>query len=243
MDRLICFAHRGASGHSPENTLAAFKKAVELAADWIELDVYAVADELVVIHDSRLERTTNGKGYVSRRGLAYLRNLDAGGGEKIPFLREVFDVTGRRLRINIELKGRGTASPTCDLIEFYVKKRKWRYDDFLLSSFDHKQIRQAKKRCPEIPIAPNLNSNRLCYTRWEGLMKPYSIHCDLAHATPALIDRIHRHNCRAFVFTVNRAEEIQRLAAMGVDGVFTNYPELITGKRVKKKQAYIPAGA
>ena len=233
--RMICFAHRGASGHAPENTLAAFRKAVELGSDWIELDVYAVANELVVIHDNRLERTTNGKGHVSRRGLAYLRNLDAGGGERIPFLREVFDLTGRRVRINIEFKGRGTALPTCDLIEFYVKNKKWRYDDFLLSSFDHKQIRQAKDRCPKIRIAPNLKSNRLNYARWKGLMAPYSIHCDLAYATPALIDRIHRHNCRAFVFTANSPEEIQRLAVMGVDGVFTNYPELITrGDSLKK---------
>ena len=235
MDRLICFAHRGASGHAPENTLAAFKKAVDLGADWIELDVYAVDNELVVIHDNRLERTTSGNGYVCRSSLDYLRTLDAGGGEKIPFLREVFDLTGRRVKINIELKGRGTALPTCDLIEFYVKNKKWCYDDFLLSSFDHKQIRQAKDRCPEIRIAPNLNSNRVRYSDWDGRMAPYSIHCDLAYATPALIERIHRRNCLAFVFTANRPEEIQKLAAMGVDGVFTNYPELITGKRIPKK--------
>lgn len=231
--QLICFAHRGASGHAPENTLAAFRKAVELGADWIELDVYAVRRELMVIHDNRLERTTNGTGYVARRGLDYLRRLDAGNKEKIPFLSEVLDATGRQVKINIELKGPHTAEPVCDLLEHYVLKRGWRYDDFLLSSFEHKQIRQAKALCPDIRIAPNLNSGRLRYNTADA--QPYSIHFGLEYATQALIDKIHHRGCLAFVFTVNRLEEMHRLKAMGVDGVFTNYPELITRTRQKEE--------
>lgn len=233
---MICFAHRGASGHAPENTLAAFRKAVELDADWIELDVYTVRNELVVIHDNRLERTTNGRGYVTRQSLEYLRKLDAGNGERIPFLYEVLDATAGQIKINIELKGPGTAGPTCDLIANYVKNKDRRYEDFLLSSFDHKQLRQAKTRCPRIAIAPNLKIGRFRHADWEGQMTPYAIHCDLAYATPALIDKIHRHNCPAFVFTVNRAEDIKKLETMGVDGVFTNYPELITRTALLKKK-------
>ncbi len=227
-DRLICLAHRGASGHAPENTLAAFRKAVELGADWIELDVYAVQNELLVIHDSRLERTTSGHGYVSRRRLDYLRQLDAGDGEKIPFLREVLDETGRRIKINIELKGPNTAGPVCDLIEHYVKDRGWYYDDFLLSSFARKQIRDAKIRCPEIRIGLNLDAGRIRYAA--GKEPPlYSIHIKTKHARPSLIENIHRRGCLVFVFTVNRAEDIKKMQHMGVDGVFTNFPELITG--------------
>jgi glycerophosphoryl diester phosphodiesterase len=230
---MICFAHRGASGHAPENTLAAFRKAVELGADWIELDVYAVRQKLLVIHDSRLERTTSGTGYVTRRGLDYLRSLDAGNGEKIPFLSEVLEATGRQVKINIELKGPNTAAPVCDLIEQYVQKNGWQYDDFLLSSFEHKQIRLAKDRCPAIRIAPNLSGGRLRYAPVKG--KPYSIHIGMEYATPALIDKIHSRGCPAFVFTANSLEEIHRLEAMGADGVFTNYPELITRTRQSKK--------
>jgi glycerophosphoryl diester phosphodiesterase len=224
--RLTCFAHRGASGHAPENTLAAFIKAVELGAEWIELDVYAVRGELLVIHDHRLERTTSGTGYVTRRGLAYLRSLDAGNGEKIPFLSEVLDATGRKVKINIELKGPGTAAPVCELLTRYVRKRGWRYDDFLLSSFEHGQLREAKKSCPDIRISPNLKDARLHY-RLEGA-RPYSIHFDIVHASREMIDNIHRKGCPAFVFTANTLEEIRRLEALGADGVFTNYPELIT---------------
>ena len=84
MKEFVCFAHRGASGHEPENTLAAVEKAIALGADWIEVDVYAVAGELIVIHDERLERTNSGAGYVRDASLAYLRFLDAGKGQSIP---------------------------------------------------------------------------------------------------------------------------------------------------------------
>ena len=228
--RLICLAHRGASGHAPENTLAAFEKAVALGADWIELDVYAAGRELVVIHDNRLERTTNGSGYVTRRSLTYLRRLDAGNGEKIPFLREVLDAAARRIKINIELKGPDTAEPVCRLIRHYVRDRGWRYDDFLLSSFTHGQIRRAKALCPSVRIAPNLNGGRLRYGGWDGPTAPYSVHLDKKYATRTLIDKIHDRGCPAFVFTVNDQAEIKKLAAMGADGIFTNYPELITEK-------------
>ncbi|MEW6077382.1 MAG: glycerophosphodiester phosphodiesterase family protein [Thermodesulfobacteriota bacterium] len=224
--RLICFAHRGASGHAPENTLAAFRKAVELGAEWIELDVYAVRGELLVIHDHRLERTTSGRGYVTRRGLDYLRSLDAGNGEKIPFLSEVLEAAARKVKINIELKGPKTAAPVCELLTHYVRRRGWRYDDFLLSSFEHRQLRQAARLCPEIRVSPNLKGGRIRYDL--GDVRPYSIHFDISYATPEMIEKIHQRGCPAFVFTANTLEDIRRLEAFGADGVFTNYPELIT---------------
>jgi len=98
MSGVICFAHRGASGHEPENTLIAMEKAISMGVDWIELDVRVVDDELIVIHDDRLERTTNGTGCVHEHSLEYLRSLDAGKGQRIPLLRETFDL--------INIKGR-----------------------------------------------------------------------------------------------------------------------------------------
>jgi len=101
MNPLLCFAHRGASGHEPENTLSAVEKAIILGSDWIEVDVYAVEGELIVIHDERLERTTNGTGSVMDKTLAYLQSLDAGKGQQIPSLREVFDCVDHRAVINV----------------------------------------------------------------------------------------------------------------------------------------------
>ncbi|HQH27580.1 MAG TPA: glycerophosphodiester phosphodiesterase family protein, partial [Oligoflexia bacterium] len=96
---MLSIGHRGAMGHEPENTLRSVAKALTLGADWIEVDVYNAQDKLVVIHDDRLERTTDGTGRVVGQTLDYLRSLDAGKGEKIPFLEEVFAVVDHRAGI------------------------------------------------------------------------------------------------------------------------------------------------
>src|SRR6187455_3135798 len=95
MSGFLCIGHRGACGHEPENTLRSVRRALELGAHGIEIDVHYVHGELLVIHDAKLERTTNGRGYISRKSLADLRALDAGQGERIPTLREVFETVNR----------------------------------------------------------------------------------------------------------------------------------------------------
>ena len=224
--KLICLAHRGASGHAPENTLAAFKKAVDLGADWIELDVFAVEDQLLVIHDDRLERTTDGQGYVVEQSLDYLRRLNAGQGEQIPFLTEVLEVTNRRLKINIELKGPQTAQPTVSLIEHYVATHGWCYDDFLISSFDHQQLREVKIICSKIAVSPNISGPPLDYTSIKKTLQPFAVHIDAQFASWEFINDIHQQGWPVFVFTANSVEEISRLREMGADGVFTNFPEM-----------------
>lgn len=224
---LVCLAHRGASGHAPENTLAAFRKAIELGADWIELDVFVVENELVVIHDNRLERTTNGTGYVTGRSLSYLRSLDAGNGQQIPLLPEVLDMAALQIKINIELKGPNTAGPVATLVKTSVKDHGWGYDDFLVSSFDHRQVKEIKTRCPALPVAPNITGVPLGLDRLAADLSPFSIHVDADFLSAELISDIHNLGCLAFVFTANTAEEIERLRDMGADGVFTNFPERV----------------
>src|SRR4051794_29972802 len=108
-DAFLIIGHRGAAGLEPENTLRSFARAIEIGVDAIELDVYCVDDRLVVIHDDTLERTTNGRGEVMKSTFAALRQLDAGRGERIPTLEEVFAAVPERLTVNVELKGSGTA--------------------------------------------------------------------------------------------------------------------------------------
>lgn len=104
---MLRIAHRGASGYAPENTLAAFKKALEFDIDVIELDVHLTKDNhLVVIHDKTVNRTTDGKGKVADKTLAELQKLDAGNGEKIPTLQEVLDLVNRKALVSIEIKGK-----------------------------------------------------------------------------------------------------------------------------------------
>lgn len=234
--QLICFAHRGASGHAPENTLAAFEKAVTLGADWIELDVYAVEDELIVFHDDRLERTTNGTGKVTQRSLDYLRGLDAGQGEKIPLLAEVLDAVGNRIKINIELKGPGTALPVVALVNHYVATRDWRYDRFLISSFDRDQVAAVGAVCPHLPLALNVDENLPDYSSVASLLGLVSIHIHLPLLSSTIVRKIHQAGCRVSIFTANTDEDIARVKAAGADGVFTNFPERVVRRRDEVKK-------
>ena len=143
LPRPAIFAHRGASAHAPENTLAAFKTALEQGADAIELDAKLSSDGIVVaIHDESVNRTTGAPGLVSQTSLAGLRALDAGSflsdkfcGEKIPTLEEVFEAVGQRTFINVELTNYKT--PDDHLIESVcMLVRKFRMQErVLFSSF------------------------------------------------------------------------------------------------------------
>jgi glycerophosphoryl diester phosphodiesterase len=227
MDRLICFAHRGASGYEPENTLLAIEKAVVMGADWIEIDVHAVDDELIVIHDDRLERTTNGTGYISEHPLAHLRSLDAGKGQRIPLLREAIDLVDRRAGINIELKGFGTAAPTVELIRHYIRERGWQYDEFIVSSFNHHELAAVKMVDPSVRVGALVVGVPLGYTRFAREMNAYSVHCSIAFIDDSFVRDGHGRGLKMFAFTVNTGEDLTRVTATGVDGVFTNFPELV----------------
>ena len=101
--------HRGASGYAPENTLKAFELALTQGCEWLELDVHLLDSKLIVIHDEQLDRTTSGQGLINDHSLDAIRRLDAGDGEKVPYLDEVIEMVDGRATINIELKGPGTA--------------------------------------------------------------------------------------------------------------------------------------
>lgn len=211
-------------GHKPENTLASFELALEMGCPWIELDVYAVEDQLVVIHDDTLERTTNGKGNVMAQSFAELRELDAGDGQQIPTLAEVIELVDRRAVINVELKGRGTAEPVSALLDSYCE-RGWSPEDFLLSSFHLDELAHASERYRR----GALFSRR---SRQEPLaaarkLNAWSINLDLDNVNPAIVHAAHSAGFKVLVFTVNKPEDIARMRELGVDGIFTNYPDRV----------------
>ena len=127
--------HRGACGYEPENTLASFQRAIDMGCTWIELDVHFVDNELIVIHDSRLDRTTNGKGKIYDLSLEEIQSYDAGNGEHIPTLTEVLDLVDRRIGVNVELKGRATAAPVDQILTRYCDAG-WHPEHFQVSSFN-----------------------------------------------------------------------------------------------------------
>ena len=134
---MLRIGHRGACGYEPENTLRSFNHAIQLGVDIVELDVHICqSGEIMVIHDIKVDRTTNGTGFVGDKTLDELKTLDAGKGEQIPTLQEVLDQINRRVKVNIELKGNSTAKPVLKLLEKYIKEAGWSYNDFLISSFN-----------------------------------------------------------------------------------------------------------
>jgi glycerophosphoryl diester phosphodiesterase len=233
----VIFAHRGASAHAPENTLAAFELALAQNADAIELDVKLSADgHAVVIHDPTVNRTTGTRGRVRDLSFQELRSLDAGGffsekyrGEKIPLLEEVFEAVGKRAFINVELTNYTT--PYDSLVETVcmLVKKFGLQDRVLFSSFFASNLSKARSYLPEVPrgllafggfLGAWARSFGFNFGRYQAL-HPY-----VEDVTSQQVQRVHRLNRRIHVWTVNAADDMRRLFHWGVDAIFTDDPEL-----------------
>jgi glycerophosphoryl diester phosphodiesterase len=223
MSDFICIGHRGASGYEPENTLISFEKAINMGCPWIELDVYSLAGELLVIHDDSVERTTNGKGDVMDSTLTYLRGLDAGKKQQIPTLSEVVALVDKRCAINIELKGPDTAEPVSAYLNTLCSNG-WEEDLFLLSSFSHRELAKADSRFRRGAL---FHKRVPDYFQRTDDLKAYSINLPIKLAEQRLVDAAHRHGLKVFVYTVNKPADIKRMVDMGVDGVFCDYPDRV----------------
>jgi glycerophosphoryl diester phosphodiesterase len=223
---LLCIGHRGAMGHAPENTLLSIRKALELGAPCIELDVYSVDGHLVVFHDSRLERTTNGTGYLLDHPFDDLRALDAGKGEKIPTLKEAFETIQLKAGVNIELKGPGTARPVAEFI-FGMKEIGWNDDLLLVSSFNHRELSLMRRLDPKIKLGAMMVGLPVDDAAFGESLGAYSVHLSSEFIDPRFVKDAHTRGLRVFVFAVDLPEDIEKMRALGVDGIFTNYPERV----------------
>ena len=223
---MLCIGHRGAMGHEPENTLRSIRKALALGVDAVEIDVHNVENNLVVIHDRNLSRTTNGTGYLEQQNLAYLRSLDAGKGEKIPTLQEVLETINRQVMINIELKGDNTAKLVANMIQEYVQ-RGWSYQNFVVSSFNHYELNQVKSICPAIKIGLLLYGIPWGYLKIAQQLEASIVIASLDFVTQKLITSVHQQDLPVWVYTVNQPDDIRLMRELQVDGIFTNYPERV----------------
>jgi len=242
---VLVIAHRGFSGSAPENTLAAFKKAMEIGSDVIEFDVRFSRDgHLIVFHDDTLERTTHVQGKVADHTLRELKQLDAGSwfnpvfaGEKIPTLKEVLDLTRGRIRLNIELKegdhGKYSMLDLADQVLREVEKAGMERQ-VLFSSFDLSAIKRVCEKNSENQIA------LITREPWHSLKEAMQ-----GKSFPVLNPRkstLHENNLsmarqqgiRVNVWTLNKEEEMEQFISMGVDGIITDHPDRLI-KLLKKK--------
>jgi len=235
--RPILLAHRGDKVHAPENTLPAFQQAIQKGADGVELDAKLTADgHVIVLHDSTVDRTTDGKGRVESFTLEAIRKLDAGkwfdpkfSGAKVPLLEEVFETVGRDKIINIELKNLltprdGLVLKICELI-----KRHNNHNQILFSSFYPSNLKVAAQELPEVPrgllVMPGLLG---LWARSFGFMfgDYQALHSHISSASREQIQRAHRLKRRVHVWTVNKPGEITQFKEWGVDGIITDDPQM-----------------
>jgi glycerophosphoryl diester phosphodiesterase len=221
---MICIGHRGARGYAPENTLASIDLAIGHGAKWIEIDVREHHGDLVVIHDRFLERTTNGFGDINQHDLPTLQTFNAGDGQHIPTLEQVIKHINRRAILNIELKDMASAKPTLQLIERLVDSG-WQFNDFLISSFFHHALQWFKQSQPSLRIGALCASVMIDYAKFAQDLNAWSINLCSESLNQAIVDDAHQRGLKVFVYTVNDVRLFDELSNMGVDGVFTDYPQ------------------
>jgi glycerophosphoryl diester phosphodiesterase len=231
----ILLAHRGDLAHAPENTLPSFAQAIQKGADGVELDTKLTADgRVIVIHDSTVNRTTNGSGKVASFTLDAIRKLDAGArfdakfaGAQIPLLEEVFETVGRDRLINIELTNYssprdGLTQKVCELIQRYNNQ-----EQIIFSSFFASNLKIAAQLLPAVPrgllAMPGIIG---LWARSFGFMfgEYQALHPHISNVSREQIARAHRVKRRIHVWTANKAADVKRLNDWGVDGIFTDDP-------------------
>lgn len=227
-DQFTCFAHRGAKGLEPENTLLAFERSIKLGCPWLELDVRLAAGQLVVIHDREVDRTTNGKGLVCEQSIAHLQSLDAGKGEKIPTLKEVIEQVDHRAGINIELKARHTGEAAVRLLADCFDLG-WCKDEFLISSFDHDELAHVRDLDKGMRIGP-LFGKPADYFPTTQTLNATSLHLSKSVVHADTVAEAHDRGLKVFVYTVNEPDEYALMRALKVDGIFTDYPDKYLGQ-------------
>ncbi len=225
----VIIAHRGASAEAPENTLAAFRRALALPADAIELDVQTTRDGVpVVFHDTTLRRLTGQPGRLADKCWRELKELRVLGTETIPRLAEVLVLTRGRTKVQIELKSGAAVAPVVRVIN-RARATRW----VILASFDPPLVREAARLAPDIPrmlIAKGHGDaerllRRMTAADAAGLSVDYR-----AVRNRAFVERIHRAGATLWCWTVNDVRVARRLAEWGVDGLLGDNPALL--KRV-----------
>ncbi len=229
----LIIAHRGASGDAPENTLAAFRSAMDQGADMIELDLHQSKDgALVVCHDLKLYRTAHVRKTIKQLTLKELKRLDVGrwfhprfSGETIPTLEEVLKLAKACVRINIEIKQGSSFYPGIEerLVELLESFQM--IESVLVSSFDDHALEVVRALNPKVSIGLLAERGEIKQLiRKASGLAAFSLNLYTRLVTPGLVQEAHRHKLQVYVYTVNQVRLMNYYLLMGLDGIFTNFP-------------------
>ncbi len=234
MKRTSIWAHRGASGYAPENTLEAFEKAIELRADGIELDVQMTKDgELVIIHDETVDRVSYGSGWVKDFTFEELRKLNVNkkfpeyGAVKIPTLEEVYQLMKKSsLTINVELKNGVIFYKELEEKVLVLTNKFELQERVIYSSFNHYSVMKLKKLDPSIKVGFLYEDGYLNMPEYASTYSVEALHPALYNLQyPNFIEDCIARNIKIRPWTVNEMNEMKLLCEYGVDAIITNYPD------------------
>ena len=231
------FAHRGFSGIAPENTMAAFERAVAIKADGIETDVHLSKDGKVVIcHDETIDRTTSGSGLIQDYTFEQLQAFDAGSKfapefsrERIPALEDLLKLVRQTdLLLNIELKTDKIAYPQIEAKVVALLKDYDLVERAMISSFNFRSIAKVKELMPELPTAALMKNPNTISDFWERMLelKVAAVHPEHKYLDHDFIDAAHKRGILVNTWTPNQTEELRRLLELQPDGVITNFPDI-----------------
>ena len=224
----IVIGHRGAMGHETENTLASVQKALDLGVDMIEIDVFRiVSGEIVVFHDERVDRLTNGGGRIEEYNIVAVNALKLDGNHGIPVLQDVLKLVDKKAQLNIELKGTNTANAVNFVIENYVERQGWTLDQFVISSFNWDELRSLRAINKDIAIAVLTEGDPLDAIGVAKELGAVAINPYYQTLTEENVATMQQAGFKVYTYTVNDPEDISRMKDFGVDGIFSDYPERV----------------
>ncbi|HWJ03095.1 MAG TPA: glycerophosphodiester phosphodiesterase family protein [Verrucomicrobiae bacterium] len=235
MANLLVIGHRGIPSAAPENTIPSFRLAAEIGVFMLELDVQLSKDgELMVIHDSTLDRTTTGSGKVQNFTLAELKKLDAGewfgpeySGTTIPTLQEVFDALPQKVALNIEVKAGQNANTGIARKLLGVIHANNAIGKVIVSSFDWQILAEIHRMEPKIKLGMLFSSVSPLLWSKARLLNAYSLHPNSSITSEFLIWQAHAWGYKVYPFVVNDSAMVLKLAQAGIDGFFTDYPQFL----------------
>jgi glycerophosphoryl diester phosphodiesterase len=232
--KFIKIAHRGSSGSCPENTQAAFEKAIEARVDMIEMDCQLSKDgHVVVIHDERLKRTARVNGLVRGKTLNQLKKLDVGAwfkksfkGEKILTLEEVMEVVDGKVDLVLDVKQFRRGLLGIELKILFILSHYDYLDRTVLSSFDYRALRRIRELAPEARIGV-LYGAGIKENPFEiaSEVSASSLHIQKEIATPHFFEKASQLGLKILVWTINEVREMEKFLSMGVHGIVSDFPE------------------
>ena len=231
---MLTIGHRGARGYIAENTIESIQKALDLNVDGIEIDVFRCASgEIVVFHDTKLKRLTGHNGLIEETTFEELKNILVAGRYRIPTLQQVLEKIDGKILLNVELKGKNTATPTATILKQYLSDSQSDIKKLIVSSKNWKELTLFKNLGTNIPIGVLSNYNIFLEKGLNDIIKKgkelnaIAIHPKFSILNKNAIDRMHSAGFLVYSWTINREKDIKRAIALGVDGIITDFPDRI----------------